>query len=63
MEYTEKKIKALSNKELQYLEHDNSVDCINDLSGSLHFFKIYNWVKAEMKKRNLKKLPKLNGFN
>lgn len=63
MKYTNKLIQKLSDYDLQCLEHDNEVDFIDDLSASDYIQNVYKWCNEEMKKRNLEKLPRLNGFN
>lgn len=63
MKYTKEKIKTLTDRQIQCLEHDSEVDAIRDLSGSLYLSNLNKWAREELKKRNLKELPRLNGFN
>ncbi len=56
-------IKLLNDKELLEKEHDLEVDIIHDLSGNLELDNIYDELVKEIKKRNLIKLPRLNGFS
>jgi hypothetical protein len=59
MKYTEKKVKSLSDKELLFLEHDNEVDLIHDLSFSTYLHNIYEWVNEEIKKKRFDKITKI----
>lgn len=59
--YDFKNIKNLSDQELQYDEHDTLVDITHDTSGDLTIHKYHDALIEELKKRNLKVLPRLNG--
>lgn len=61
MDVTKESVKLLPDRKIQELEHDLLVDFIDDLSGSTHLSTQYELVKKERQRRNLKKLPSLNG--
>ena len=63
MNYTKELIDNLSDYDLQCLEHDNEVDYLDDLTASDYLKNVDTWCNEELKKRNLPKLPRLNGFN
>ncbi len=55
-------IKKLSDKDLLEMQHDTEVDCVNDLSLNREILTLYKLLNEEIKFRNLKELPRLNGF-